>query len=207
MHPGRPGQYRALLVDFDGVLRRWPDSDVEIEVSCRLPYGSIRQTAFESALLDAVVTGKISDEMWRDQVATRLEKNHPNALAQEAIARWSRSIGEVDADVLQLLKEASPRVRIALATNATSRLRRDLELLQLGSLFSVIVNASEIGVAKPAEAFYAHALRLCDEHAGQVLYVDDSKGNVESASRLGIRSLHFTGADALADFLRTSGVL
>jgi len=207
MHHELRAQYRLLLIDFDGVLRQWPDADVEIETRCGLPSGAIRRVAFENALLDAVVTGIISDEIWRDQIATALEQLYPNASVREAMNEWSQSSGVVDIEVLRLLEQASPRLRIALATNATSRLRRDLESLQLGSLFDVIVNASEIGVAKPAAAFYTRALQLCDEHAENVLYVDDSNGNVESASRLGIRSLHFTGADGLADFLRASGVL
>jgi putative hydrolase of the HAD superfamily len=67
-------QYNAILVDLDGVIRRWQSSDESIETACNLPIGSIRKIAFEPKLLNLAITGAITDEVWRDRIARQLHE-------------------------------------------------------------------------------------------------------------------------------------
>lgn len=129
------------------------------------------------------------------------------ARVAEAVAAWSLPVGEVDERVLRAVQQLKGRLKIALVTNATSRLSRDLEALGLRGLFDVIVNSSEIGFAKPEHGFYWAALRSTNVTVDQALFVDDSRPNVEAATQLGIRSLQFTGHESLMIFLRECGVL
>jgi hypothetical protein len=87
---------RALLIDLDGVIRRWPASEADLETRHGLPVGAIRSVAFAPALLQPAITGRVSDESWRAGVAQQLAAAHPRGRAHEAVRAWSAVCGEVD---------------------------------------------------------------------------------------------------------------
>jgi putative hydrolase of the HAD superfamily len=200
-------RFDALLIDLDGVIRRWSDSDASVEQAFGLPVGSIRKVAFSGDLLRSAVLGEITDEQWRKRIAEILEHEYSVPAATEAVERWSAYAGAVDADALSLLAACEPGLRLVLVTNATSRLRADLATLGLTERFHAVVSSSEIGIAKPDERFYRAALISAAAEAERVLYVDDTPANVASASGLGIRSHVFVDADRLQSFLQEAGVL
>ena len=110
-------------------------------------------------------------------------------------------------EVAGLLRRLPSDFRVVLATNATSRLPRDLESLGLAGHFSAVANSSSLGVAKPDPAFFKAALELVAVAPEEALFVDDTLENVGSASRLGITSHHFRSPSLLAEFLEQHGAL
>ncbi len=70
-------RYEALLVDLDGVNRRWRKThDDAVEAAHGLPPGSLRSAAFAPELVELAITGQISDEAWRSNIAESLEREH-----------------------------------------------------------------------------------------------------------------------------------
>lgn len=197
----------GLLCDLDGVVRLWPAHLVATaERTAGLPGGSILQTAFAADLLPLAITGRISDEAWRQEVSTRLQHAWPEADASLAVAEWSSSPGEVNQPVMALLQRH--RVPVALITNATTRLPQDLSALGLTGAFEQVINSSVIGVAKPDQGIFAAALRALALPADQVLFIDDDPGHIAAAARLGMAGYLFHGnAQELEDLLRESGVV
>jgi putative hydrolase of the HAD superfamily len=93
---------KAILIDLDGVLRLWnPEQDRQAEQAAGLPAGAIRRVAFSSELLLPAITGRVSDETWRQQISTRLRLDYPQADAEQAVQRWSAPSGEVNLAVLE----------------------------------------------------------------------------------------------------------
>lgn len=193
----------AILVDFDGVLRFWPESDEAIEAAHGLPRGCIRAVAFARERLDPALTGQVTDQAWRTGVASALVQQFGPGGGQ-AVADWSKGVGAIDWPTLSLLRKATER--LVLVTNATSRLRSDLAVLGLSDVFSAVVNSSEIGVRKPDPRCFAHALEAAGVTAGEALYIDDTQANVVVAAGMGIRSHHFTRRETMVAFLRRHGV-
>ena len=198
---------KVLLVDLDGVIRHWRQLDSQIEVEHGLPIGAIRKAAFASNHLDPAITGRISDEEWRSQIAQYLGSTYGVLTTAQAIEQWSAQPVEVDQRVLSLLRACESVAKIVLVTNATSRLASDLQALGIANHFSAIINSSEIGVAKPDAAFFQAALHRAQATPRQALFIDDTFANVEAAQNLGIRSHRFIGYTELSSFLREAGVL
>jgi hypothetical protein len=81
---------RAVLCDFDGVIRLWRGDHVaRIEDELSLPAGTLSREAFRPQLLRLAPRGVISDEEWRQRVATSLVAQHGDS-ARDALAAWSR---------------------------------------------------------------------------------------------------------------------
>lgn len=209
MPPHETGRYRALLTDLDGVIRMWrPDVDTDIERRFGLPPGSIKGTAFETTLLHRAITGEITDEAWRAEVAAMLGRRFPDADTQAAVACWSESPGEVNWPVLDLLRSVRQTVPVVLVTNATSRLTRDLDALGLLDAFDQVINSSDVGHAKPEPEIYRRALAAAAVSAAEGVYLDDSPTNVAVARMLGIAG-HVVSDDPapIAAILSAAGLL
>lgn len=198
---------RAILVDFDGVLRSWPDSDSVIEKKYGLITDSIREAAFEPDTLDLAIRGLISDEEWRKNIMTILHHAQPDADVASAINEWSVSYGEVDRELLALLSACKPYAEILLITNATSRLIGDLVALGLDDWFTKILNSSDIGCVKPEPEIYQIAIQACSCALSDIVYIDDSLPNTIAAEEKGIVSHHYTGFDNCKQFLLENGLL
>ncbi len=193
---------RALLTDLDGVIRYWDPAIFEhAEAAHRLPARTLRQLAFAPDLLQPVITGKISDEEWRQQIARRLQTRHVDCDATAAVQQWSRPAGAVVQPVLALIRRCRRRVPVILVTNATSRLQHDLAALDLVKEFDHVINSSVVGVAKPAAGIFAAALAAVDVAADEAFFVDDSAANVSAAQQLGLHAHHFQTVDGLQQSL------
>ena len=125
----------------------------------------------------------------------------PAINAQEAVLQWSSYPGVVNQPVLAALREARAYLRIALVTNATSKLMSDLKALGVVAEFDAIVNSSVVGAAKPEAQIYRAALASVRVKPREALFVDDIRANVEAAERLGLRAHCYEGVNGLIRFL------
>lgn len=197
-----PTRLPALLLDFDGVLRQWPADDASNELDHGLPVGSIVRTARGVPAFQDALLGVVTDAQWRAQTAAALQQEFPDAPAAAAVQAWTNGIGVIDTRVLDVAREWRARGAVlALLSNATFRLHADLAAHGLTAVFDLVVSSSGLGIAKPDQGFFQHALQALGITAADALYVDDSAQNVHAAEEIGIRSWQFTSADAMRAWL------
>jgi putative hydrolase of the HAD superfamily len=189
MTTARP--YDAVLCDIDGVLRHWPTTS-HIESSQGLPTGALAAAAFAPARLHPAITGEITDEQWRSAVAADLAEicGSPDR-AHDAVTAWSHLVAGVDHEVVALLAKARTVATVALVSNATTRLERDLAQQGLGDVADVIVNTSRIGVMKPDARVYVTAAAQAGTAVHRCLFIDDTAANVAAAREVGMTALHY----------------
>lgn len=161
------------------------------------------------ARLTPAIIGRISDEQWRRQIVAALADLHPGVDCASAVMEWSAQPGTLAWEAFELLRSAARNssAKLVLVTNATTRLRQDLEVLGLGLAFGAVVNFSELGHAKPDSTIFAAALAAVGCAASEALFVDDSLQNVEAALGLGIKAHRCQGIDGFGDFLADAGAL
>ncbi|MEV0152150.1 HAD-IA family hydrolase [Micromonospora sp. NPDC050686] len=190
----------ALLVDFDGVLRRWdPAVAAGVEEEYGLTEGVLGEIAMSWGLLQPVLTGKVSHAQWVQSVAEALTPSVGDpARARAAVDQWQRYRGEVDPDVLAFVREVrAAGVRVGLGTNATDLLDADLAALGLTDELDVVVNSSVLGVHKPAKEYFQAACEALATPPKQVLFVDDEDRAVSGARVAGLPAYRWTGVGDL----------
>lgn len=202
-----PRSFDTVLCDLDGVLRRW-DSDVVEALEHRhgVPVGTLESTAFTEELLQPAIVGEISDDEWRRNVAVALLPDYGIDVASDLVADWSESMGAVDTQVRAVLAALRrDGVRVALVTNATTRLESELAVLGIDVELDVVVSSARLGVAKPEPSFYFAAAQLAETDVARCLFVDDTPVNVEVAQAVGMQGLVFAGVDELREKVGVDG--
>ncbi|MBQ1050681.1 HAD-IA family hydrolase [Micromonospora sp. C51] len=187
----------ALLVDFDGVLRRWdPAVAAGVEREYGLSAGVLGEIAMQWGRLQPVLTGQVSHADWMTSVADALTPSVGGDAerARAAVAQWQRYRGEVDPEVLTFVREArAAGIRVGLGTNATDLLDADLAALGLTDELDVVVNSSAIGVHKPAPEYFQAACGALDTPPARVLFVDDEDRAISGARAAGLSAYRWNG--------------
>lgn len=186
--PGRRPRPTALLVDFDGVLRRWdPAVPAGVEERYGLPAGALERALFRPDRLRAAVLGQVPHSAWIAEVSAEVGD-------VAAVREWQAYRGDVDPEVLALVREArSAGVPVGLATNATDQLDADLVALGLAGEFDAVANSSKLGAAKPSAAYYSAACELVKTPAERCLLLDDSTRFVAGARAAGLTAHRYAG--------------
>jgi putative hydrolase of the HAD superfamily len=189
------------VFDLDGVIRHWNDDELDlIEAACGLPPRIILETGFAGDLGPACMTGRLSYREWMDEIRRRVIDDFGDG-AVPALDAWERNVGVVDPDAIELLRDVRSQVTVALLSNGTTRLRRDLHVLGIDAEFDVIFNTAELGVAKPAPEVFAMACAELGVDAGATAFVDDLHENVDGARTAGLTAHVHVDLASTSDFL------
>lgn len=193
---------KVILTDLDGVIRHWNADPIhKKEVENGFEPGYLYSICFEEKLLLHVITGQISDDGWRNRVQARLSSLMSDTSAKELVDTWTNSKVYIDETIIEIYKKHYPKAKVVLATNATSRLNQDMKNHGLADMFDGVLNSSELGIAKPSHSFFTKGMNELGVGSKEVIFIDDSITNVQSAMQLGIRSHHYQNHMQLVEFL------
>jgi putative hydrolase of the HAD superfamily len=116
-------------------------------------------------------------------------------LVEADVASWSVYRDEVWALAAEFRRTGG---RAAFLSNSgpevMARVRADWPL---DARFDAVVISCEVGLSKPDPRIYQLCLDRLGLRAPETLFVDDRVDNIEGAARVGLRTLHFDGPDAL----------
>ncbi|MGR4851972.1 HAD family hydrolase [Streptomyces sp. LARHCF252] len=185
--------FDAVLSDFDGFVHLWdPDGMSSLDRAWGLAEGTLAGAAFDGELLRAAVTGRLSDEQWRGQVAQVLAPacGSPER-ARGLVEAWSGPTGRVDTDVVELLAALRTRVPVVLVSNATTRLEAYLAAIGLDEALDAVINTARIGAAKPDRRVFDIAAQQVGAEVERCLFVDDTAGHVTAARAAGATGVHY----------------
>jgi glucose-1-phosphatase len=180
----------VVLFDFDGVVRHWdPAVNEAIEQRHGLAPGSILDTAFGPELGLAAIDGTLDYDAWVARIAELLG-------SAPAVAEWG--------ELVEAVKEGG--CRVALLSNATTRLEEDLEHLGLGTTFDDVFSTAHLGVCKPDHEVYRRVVDALGVDADHIAFTDDTPSWAEAATEVGLHGIPFTGVTHLREELQRLGV-
>lgn len=100
------------------------------------------------------------------------------------------------------------QVRMATLNNESEELNRHrIEAFGLRDVFPTFFTSCWLRTRKPSRQIYQQVLGMTQADPARTLFIDDRPQNLAPAASLGLRTLHFTAADALRDDLKKLRVL
>ena len=197
----------ALIIDLDGVIRHWdPSHHAEVEARLGLPPGALGAVAMASERLERATDGRLTFEDWCEEVGAELSAAH-GVSAQEVADAWATSTWQIDLGVVEVVQAVREVVPVALLSNASTHLERDLELSGIRDSFDAVVGSADLRAAKPSALAFRAAADRVGVPLERCLFVDDTESHVQAARELGMRAATFTGEADLRDLLTDLGLL
>ena len=204
-----------LLFDFGGVI-------IDIDYA-RTPEALRRLSragstveftqASQAELFDQLETGHISPAEFRTALRAHYELEGTD---DELDAAWGALLLDVPAERLALIGELRRRGHQTALLSNTNSLHIGMVNRRLAQQYGFkngiadcldrVFYSQEVGLRKPGEAIFQHALREMNWQAADTLFIEDSPQHIATARRLGLRVLHLapplTLTTALPEALR-----
>ncbi|MGD8997238.1 MAG: HAD family phosphatase [Anaerolineae bacterium] len=197
---------QALVFDYGGVLMRTVDPTArrELERQFNLDRGQAEELVFGSPLWDDLQHGRLDSEAFWADLGERLELD---AEELQAFRRGFWSGDRLDQELMDNIRHLRCKgYRTALLSNAPVGLRQYVEDLGIADAFDVIVISGAEGVVKPDPEIYRRALDRLGVAPWEAVFIDDVRGNVEAARRVGLDAWRFRGLAPLRAQLRGLGL-
>jgi putative hydrolase of the HAD superfamily len=207
---------KALITDWGGVLTSplndaigvWLDAD-RID---RVRYRSVMRAWVEQAYdggadnpVHGLEDGSLGTAEFERLLAAELLTVDGGPVAADGlIGRMFGAFTPVEPmyDALRAVRAAGTRTAL-LSNSWGNDYPRDL----FAGLFDAVVISCEVGMRKPDERIFRHAVDLLGLAPGECAFIDDIEHNISAAEAIGIRGIHHTSPGATIGTLRELGVL
>jgi putative hydrolase of the HAD superfamily len=124
----------------------------------------------------------------------------------EAICAQSKLLPDSGIELLQQLSASGRYMMGVLNNEARETNEYRFEKFGLLGLLDVALSSCYLGLRKPQPAIYKRALDILGKPAERVLFIDDRAENAAAAATAGMKTIRFTGAEALRRDLESFGV-
>ena len=192
---------RALMVDVDGVVVVPPPGGWAATMEADLGLApAVLQERFFRPHWNDVVLGRAG---LHERLAPVLAEHAPHLTSQALAAYWFAKDARLDAGLLTDLAELrAGGVEVHLATvQEHERAAHLWDTLGFRERFDAMHYAADLGCKKSDPAFYAAVEARTGFAAAELMLIDDTPGNVETARACGWRAALWTGGARLADLL------
>jgi putative hydrolase of the HAD superfamily len=195
---------RAVLWDADGVLQHLPAG---WEASMR-PVVEGHLTDLEGFLAEAFEAERPAlrgEASWLEILPELLDRWGVPQLYDDALRVWLSIVPQDDVRALVTALRAEGLACFLATSQTEHRGRYMAENLGYDTLLDGAFWSYDLGVAKPDPAYFTTVLERLDLEPHEVLFVDDSATNVESARAVGLAAVHWhvdEGLPVLRDRLR-----
>jgi len=196
----------AIFWDVGGVLltNAWDHAQRQLA----LQQFHLDQEEFDGRhqmLVSSFERGKISLDEYLDR--TVFYRSRP--FTREAFRDYLFALSQPDNEALALAKELADSGRYLMSTINNESREINLYRIQtfgLREIFTLFVSSCFVGLRKPEEGIYRLGLELRQKAPEECCFVDDRALNLETAARLGMRTIRFGDARQLRQELQEMGV-
>lgn len=184
---------RAIMTDVGGVLIQTFDhvKRHEWEEVLHLPHGQLSKEVFQMQPGELATIGKISvHEIW-DGLQ---EKFNLTDEQKKQIQKDFYAGDRINTVLFDFFRQLHNELEIIILSNAWDN-ARDIytEKYKLDQIAEKMILSAEVGLRKPDEAIFSLAIKsLHTQNPDEILFIDDETPNIESATRMGFQTIHFT---------------
>lgn len=181
---------KVVVFDAGGVLllvREYVDAKWEQRLG--LKKGELTHHLWRSELAQKVKTGQAEPEvLWR-HIANIYGLKEENIRLLQGSLHGAEYVNET---LVEFIRSLRPQYKTAILSNAW---RGSGEVFKhkfhLGPDFDRIMISADLGYAKPDPRIYEHAAQELGITPPEMLFIDDTMKNLDSARLLGIATVHF----------------
>ncbi|WP_375578772.1 HAD family phosphatase [Marivirga tractuosa] len=200
---------KTIIFDLGGVII---NLYVEKTISAFAQLSGLSEKEVEKAYLSADVfkqyeKGLISDDEFRQSLRDNFNLK---ASDDEIDQAWNAMLGEIPNDRIESIKSLKQNYKCIVLSNTNAIhesafhkiLSNSFSYQHLNDLFHEVYFSHDLNQRKPDQEIYQNVLNLSQTEATEALFMDDGQANLDSASKLGIHTLHIPRNDGLMNLLK-----
>lgn len=156
----------------------------------------------DNSCVDSYERGEITTEQFRNCLRKQFHLDCNDIQFDKA---WNSILTGINPIAENIIQQLSKKARLSLLSN-TSPLhfeKFEPECRKLFSYFDHIFLTFDIGFRKPEEKAFEHVISQTKYKGEETLFIDDSKKNIEFASKAGLKVFHLEKPELLSDLLHT----
>ena len=200
--------FDVILFDVGGVLltNGWDRGERAAAVE-RFQLDARELEIRHAEIAGAWERGEIDRNQYLDAVVFYEPRSFSRDEFFDFILAQSRVLPNGALSILKEISAANQQMVGALNNEARETNEFRFGKFELRRYFKVALSSCYVGLRKPEPAIYRRALDILGSRPGRTLFIDDREENVAAAEAEGIRTILFTGAEALKKELRQLCVL
>jgi putative hydrolase of the HAD superfamily len=173
-----------------------------VRAALRKAYGE----ADTESLVARFETGRLEQEHFERELAAVLSEGLERPVAPDDLITRMLADLHLDEEMIEAVRAARRGgIKTALLSNSWGVQYYPHDLL--AELFDEIVISGQVGLRKPDAEIFAMAVERVGLPAGECVFVDDLRGNLEAAKAVGIRGvLHEAATTTIPELERLLGV-
>jgi putative hydrolase of the HAD superfamily len=193
---------RVLLFDYGEVISLSPSEADRAELVAIAGVPADPFWASYNQHRDELDRGGLDVVGYWTRVAADTGTSFSAADVQRLWAADFRSWISVDRGTVAILDELNAGgTRMALLSNAGFDFGSPFRFSPIARYFERVFVSAELNLLKPEAAIYQHAIDELGITAAELVFIDNRSINTDAAAALGITVHHFTGAEALREFV------
>jgi putative hydrolase of the HAD superfamily len=188
---------KAIIFDFGRVIsaQKPPSLFHSYEDELGLVPGTINSIMFDSeAWQDALVGRKTVEEFWHE-IGPELGLHSANEV--DAFRYLYRADEEINQGALDLILRLHGNYKLAVLSNSPIGLTQWLADWNVLNFFDVVFCSGDEGIAKPDPKAFELTLERLRVKPNEAVFIDDTRGHVEAAQKLGLQGILFTTGSRL----------
>lgn len=196
----------AVLFDFGGVVLSSPfEAFSKYEAEIGAPDGLLR--GLNATNPDTNAWARLErSEVTLDEFCALYEAEAAGAGHTIDARRVVEALqGELRPEMVEAVRRCAARLKTACLTNnfvvaAPAHVDREQQMIEVMSLFDVVVESSKVGVRKPDPRFYEMACELLGVEPEACVFLDDLGINLKPAKAMGMTTIKvLNAAQAISD--------
>lgn len=199
----------VIFFDYGGVIGHVDrDAVRKLETEHGLAENDLLRCIYTIPEWRAAERGEVDDSVWVAAANAAMDEKAGRPVPELHEAWRTTMWRRLDNDVVALAQALRSKYRVAMISNSTKRLEKELlEPLGVHDMFEIVVNSARVGIAKPDTRIYHHAAEQMAVEPDACVHIDDLPPNVDGAIEAGFSAIHYQGDfPSLADSLRALGL-
>lgn len=192
---------KCIVYDYGGVISKKQNKEL-VDKMCKilnipaqqffLFYAKERKD-YDSALIDAKTYWSKTIKLMDGQI----ELKDMDKLIELDIKSWL----DVNTETIEYIKSIKDKIRLALLSNMTFDTLEEIKNSSWIHYFDIKILSCEEKVSKPDDKIYDICIKKVKVEPQHILFIDDSKENLDSAQKMGINILKFTDCENMKNII------
>lgn len=179
---------KAIIFDIDGVVILQSKKETYLKIIRTFKISSGKFKEVRAKYVRAEVLGRLSSKEYFRRVAQDLKIKDYKILGHI----WKNSLDntlKMDKDMRKLIIRLKNNYRLGSMTNVSYLDEKSRQKNKVYRYFEITLKSCNLSMEKPEPRIYKLLLKKLKLPAEEILFIDDSKENILTAKKLGIKTI------------------